>query len=227
MVKIDPIIRATSLSDIAYERIRDSILSGRMEPGEIYNEKDIAQLMGVSRTPIREALRQLAAESLVTSIPGRGFKINRFYARDIEEIYEFRIALEVAIIKKIASDPESYDLARSEKLNRDLSSAIERSDYEEFVKIDRAFHSEISKLNGNARIEKALENSRDVSQLVADYKMMVSGRGKEIISEHLHILKCLKRGDVKEAKIGMESHLKKSLAAVLDILRGRESLISD
>lgn len=196
MVKIDPIIRATSLSDIAYERIRDSIISGKMKAGEIYSEKEIGNQMEVSRTPVREALRQLAGESLITSIPGRGFKVNRFSARDVEEIYEFRTALEVAIIESIAKDPSRFDLSDPELIIHKMRAAIDKKEYGRFVQLDRQFHSELSRLIGNGRIEKALDNSRDVSQLVADYKTMASGRGNEINSEHEKIMDYLKRTSV-------------------------------
>ena len=227
MVKIDPIIRSTSLSDIAYERIRDSIISGKMKSGEIYSEKEVANQMEVSRTPVREALRQLAAESLVTSMPGRGFKVNRFSARDVEEIYEFRIALEIAVIDKIAKNSDSYDLSRADQLITEQRTAMEKKAYDRFVRVDRQFHAALSTLIGNARIEKALDNSRDVSQLVADYKTMASGRGGEIISEHEAIMDRLKEGDAKAAREAMEAHLNLSLAAVLEIFRDRNSLIGD
>ena len=227
MVEIDPIIRSTSLSDIAYERIRDSIISGKMKSGEIYSEKEIADQMKVSRTPVREALRQLASESLVTSIPGRGFKVNRFSARDVEELYEFRIALELAVIDKLARDFSRYDFSKAELVIKEQRQAMEEQAYGRFVRVDRQFHSELSKLIGNARIEKALDNSRDVSQLVADYKTMASGRGGEIIAEHEKIMKCLKRGEVPAAREAMETHLNMSLAAVLEIFRDRDSLIGD
>jgi DNA-binding GntR family transcriptional regulator len=227
MVKIDPILRATSLSDIAYERIRDSIFSGKMKPGEIYNEREIASQMQVSRTPVREALRQLAVESLVTSIPGRGFKVNRFFSRDIKEIYEFRMALEVAIVKKIAESPEQYNLIKAEQQLQKQREAMDKKDYDKFVKFDGKFHSELSKLIGNTRMETALDKSRDVSQLVADYKTMASGRGNEIIAEHEIILECLRQGEVAKAQKSMEKHLKESLLAVLKVLRKRDSLISE
>jgi DNA-binding GntR family transcriptional regulator len=227
MVKIDPIVRATSLTDIAYERIRDSIFSGKMKSGEIYNEREIASQMQVSRTPVREALRQLAVESLVTPIPSRGFKVNRFFAHDIKEIYEFRMALEVSIIKKIAKSPDQYDLTKAEQQIQKQREAMDKKDYDKFVKVDGKFHSELSKLIGNARMETALNNSRDVSQLVADYKIMASGRGNEVIAEHEKILECLKNGEVAKAQKAMEKHLKESLAAVLKVLRKRDSLISE
>jgi len=225
---IDPIIRPTSISNIAFERIRQSILSGKMKPDKIYKEMEIADQMKVSRTPVREALRQLAVEGLVTAMPGRGYIVNRFSARDIKEIYDLRTALEVAIVKKIAQNPDKYNFSESDRLNLALCNSLKKEKYDQFVHVDRQYHTEFCRLYGNARIEAALEKSRDVFQLfLSDFKVMALGRGNEIVSEHQKINDCLKSGNVAGVIEAMETHLYNSLAAVLEILRSNESLLGD
>ncbi len=226
-MKMDPIVRPNSLSNIAYERIRNSILSGNMEPGMIYTENEIATQMNVSRTPVREALRLLTKELFMTSLPGRGYKVNRFSARDILEIYEFRTMLEVAVVKKIAKNVSSYNLSHADRLILELSTCVEKDDYDTFVKTDRSFHSELSRLCDNSRMENVLDNTRDILQIFVDLKYMASGRGNEVIYEHEKINECLKQGNVSGAEEAMENHLNNSLTTVLDILRFRKSLIDD
>src|SRR3990170_4844269 len=112
MVSLPAIVQPLPLTRLAYDRLRESILSGQMTSGEIYNEMALAKEMGVSRTPVREALLELASQGLVTFLPRRGVMVNYFTERDVEEVNEIRAAIELAIVEKVARTFAIHDFAR-------------------------------------------------------------------------------------------------------------------
>ena len=107
------------LNKLAYEKLRESIMAGHLKPGEIYNEMSLAEELGISRTPVREALVELSAQGLVTFLPRRGVQINAFTERDIEEVFELRKLVELGVIDKIADLIQYCDLDKLEKTIED------------------------------------------------------------------------------------------------------------
>jgi DNA-binding GntR family transcriptional regulator len=215
--------RSNSLSEFAYSKIRDSILSGQLQSGKIYNEKELASQLGVSRTPVREALRQLSTEGIVTPLASRGVYINNYSLKDLQEVYELRTVLEVYVVEKIASNPIIYDLSFLKNHIRGLSDLFKARDYVEFVKVDRGFHSKLCFISGNSRMETVLNKTRDVTQIIADQTLLVSGRGEQIIKEHSKIVEHIIKGNVTDAQNAMRRHLKQSFEAVSTVSRTKES----
>ena len=104
MEQIIPISRAKSLKEQAYEKLKELIITGALEPGELHNEKRLAEALGVSRTPVREALLELSRESMVAFVPGKGVEICKFTTEQVREVFEIRRIIEGYIIKKIATN---------------------------------------------------------------------------------------------------------------------------
>jgi len=102
MKRLGSISQPIPLAKLAYEKLRDSILDGSLQPGEIYNEKNLAEELGISRTPVREALLELSAQGLVIFLPRRGLIIRHFTKRDIEEVFELRNVIEIAVVERVA-----------------------------------------------------------------------------------------------------------------------------
>jgi len=113
--KLKAIPQPLPLSKLVYERLRNSILDGDLKPGEIYNEINLAKDFGISRTPVREALLELSAQGLVTFLPRRGVRINHFTRRDVEEVFELRKAIEIAVVEKISRRSQDVDLTKLER----------------------------------------------------------------------------------------------------------------
>ena len=108
MPKFAAIKQPESLAKMAHEAIRQSILSGQWKIGELYNEKAIAADLGISRTPVREALLELASQDLIIFLPRRGLMVNRFTRRDVDEIFEVRKAIEKKIILHLWKRTERF-----------------------------------------------------------------------------------------------------------------------
>ena len=107
------------MAKMAYERLRDSIFNGQLQPGQIYNEMALAKELGISRTPVREALLEFSAQGLITFLPRKGVVIKHYTRKDVIEIFELRRVVELAAIEKVAKADPPLDLSRIEKYLED------------------------------------------------------------------------------------------------------------
>ncbi len=177
--KLRAIRQPLPLAKIAYERLRDSILNGDLKPGEIYKEMNLARDFGISRTPSREGLLELSVHGLVTFLPRRGVKINHFTRRDVEEVFELRKAIELAIVEKISPGSTDINLAKLEKTFDSQVMAMKRGDRVAFLDEDRVFHATLAKLTQNHRLVSILENIRDMVHMMGLEALTRSGRMEE------------------------------------------------
>ncbi|MBW1711848.1 MAG: GntR family transcriptional regulator [Deltaproteobacteria bacterium] len=204
------------LAKLAYESLRESILSGHLKAGQTYNEMALAKDLGISRTPVREALLELAAQGLMTFLPRKGVMVNHYTSRDVEEVFEVRQAIELAAVEKVAKAAPQCDLSDIEKTLEDQRKAVEAKNSVAFLKADRIFHLSFSQLTGNRRLVAILENIRDMVQVMGMEALGRAGRFGEVIEEHKKVLDLVRQGRAAEAREAMEHHLDLSKEAVLD-----------
>lgn len=216
MPKFAALKQPESLAKMAYEAIRQSILSGQWKIGELYNEKAIAADLGISRTPVREALLELASQDLIIFLPRRGLMVNRFTRRDVDEIFELRKAIELAAVEKITLASPPFDLFEiEESLLKQRKSAKEK-DYLAFMEADRLFHTSFSELTNNRRLIAILENIRDMIHVMGAKALALEGRALEVIEEHQAIFEAVRRGNAEKARNAMAYHLDLSKGAVVE-----------
>jgi DNA-binding GntR family transcriptional regulator len=216
MPKFAAIKQPESLAKMAYESIRNSILSGQWTIRELYNEKAIAADLGISRTPVREALLELASQDLIIFLPRRGLMVNRFTRRDVDEIFELRKAIEMATVEKIARTSPPFDLFEIEESLLNQRKAVKQKDYLAFMEADRLFHTRFSDLTNNRRLIAILENIRDMIHVMGVKALALEGRALAVIEEHQTILEAVKKGNIEEARRAMDYHLDQSKEAVVE-----------
>jgi len=229
---LESITRPESLSKIVTERLRYAILSNQLNPDEIYSEKELALQFGISRTPVREAMRVLLAEKIVIPVAGRGIRINQFSARDLEEVFELRKTLEVAIVEKIANNIRKNDLDIPGKYLEQQRRSFMKCDYSEIIRLNRLFHTSLCLISGNSRMESVLNQTLDVIQITAKEfvlvpdrgQISVSDRGKKVMQEHQEILDSLLNREAPQAREAMIQHLDQSLAAILEVYRSQKRI---
>jgi DNA-binding GntR family transcriptional regulator len=214
MLKFAAIKQPESLAKMAYEAIRQSILSNQWKIGELYNEKAIAADLGISRTPVREALLELASQDLIIFLPRRGLMVNRFTRRDVDEIFELRKAIELAAVEKITVASPPFDLFEIEESLLSQRKAVKQKDYLAFMEADRLFHTSFSELTNNRRLIAILENIRDMIHVMGVKALALEGRALEVIEEHQTIFEAVKKGNIEEARRAMAYHLDQSKEAV-------------
>lgn len=214
MPRFATIKQPESLAKMAYEAIRESILSGEWKTGELYNEKTIAVDLGISRTPVREALLELASQDLIIFRPRRGLMLNRFTRRDVDEIFELRKAIELASVEKITRTDPLPDLLVIEECILNQRKAMRRKDFASFIAADRLFHTSFSTFTNNRRIIAIMENIRDMIHVMGVKALSLEGRALEVIEEHQAIFRAVTEGDAEEARRVMDCHLDQSMKAV-------------
>lgn len=212
--------RPEPLAKTALKSLRRSILANDLTTGKIYNEKGLARDLGISRTPVREALLELASKRLVKFLPQKGVIINTFSQRDIQEVFEIRTALEVFSIRKICRNRIDISVLRDE-LNEQKTAAAQ-GDTARFMAGDREFHIGFSRLADNKFLMETMNDIRDIMHLMGFKALGIKGRMDEVVSEHERILAAITDQDAEKAMIEMERHLEFSKTAVTQIQKKEE-----
>jgi len=206
---IEPIPKAVSLATQAYEHIKAAIIAGDLIPGQLYSVSQFAALLGVSRTPVREALLALAAEGLLTMDRNRGFRVLPMSAHDVEEITQLRQMLEIPAIAQVArlQPPPREALRRAREIYADLQKAADEGNLLEFLALDRQFHLTLIDALGNKRLTRLVGELRDHMHLPGLRRLAISGQLHESGRDHLVLLEALEAGDADAAVACMERHL--------------------
>ncbi len=224
MPKLKSLDQPASLSRLAYDAILKSILSNEMHPDEIYNEVMLAKDLGISRTPVREALLELSVQGLVTFLPRKGIVVNRLTENDVEEIFEIRRAIDSTAVEKIASVDPPPDIRLLQKSLKEQKDAVKKNDYWKYLRADRDFHVTLAELTGNKRLVVIAENIRNMVHLMGIQALELPGRTKEVIDEHMRILDAIVQRKPQQAREAIVDHLIKSEQAVLDTFHHSESI---
>lgn len=207
-----------TVSAAAYRRLRDAILSGRLGPETRINEVELAQAWQVSRTPIRDALRRLAAEGLLEPAPGRGMMVPRLSLADAEELYEVREVLE-ARAARLAALHGSADLpATLSTLIKAFGAALKAGEVERLLAIDAACHVTIAEAARNGRLRRLLEQLWAQTQPVRARALRQRARAQKTFRELARLAGAIRARDAARAEAAMREHLasvRADLAAVL------------
>lgn len=202
--------RDQSRVDDVYKRLWQRIVEGEHQQGERLIENDLAQELGVSRTPVRQALFQLQQAGLVRADKNRGFHVIIFSADDICDLYDLRAVLELAALRAAAPHLTPAPLKEALEHIATLRQTPEPELSPRFLQSDIAFHHQlIAERSGNRRLAEALASSRaQMSIFIAEGTRVAGGIGKAL-SEHEQIAEALLRGDVDGAVGAMQRHLER------------------
>jgi DNA-binding GntR family transcriptional regulator len=203
-----------SLKEMAYQSIKNAILVNKLEAGKLYNERQLADELGISKTPVREALMDLAGQGFVIPHPRRGFQIRVLTEKNIRDIYQFRRALETAVVRLIVNKLTDDDFKRIQKLHETEQDAIKAFDRAAYMRIDRQFHLLLVHLTENDYMITSLENVRDLVDWSGIVTLSRRERMHEINLEHKRVIDALLNGNGSKAEQLMEEHLIKSEEAV-------------
>jgi len=215
MLNFTPLNQPESLSKMAYNAIRRSILSGEIRIDEIYNEVHIAKNLGISRTPVREALLELSSQGLISLLPRKGFIVKKFSGKDIEEIFEIRSAIELATVEKISHIASLLEFNTLDEILKSQRCAAKENTPCKFVELDRSFHVALGKLTDNSRIEIIMQSIRDYMHLMGLHAVGLGGRMDAVINEHQMLLNAVRQGMTMESRVLMNYHLIQSKDAML------------
>jgi DNA-binding GntR family transcriptional regulator len=193
------------------ELLRQRIFRRELEPGSWIDEVKLAQEYGISRTPLREALKVLAAEGLVTMKVRRGAYVTEVSEQDLAEVYHLLSLLEsdaAAVVAERAGDVELKDL---QKLHRELEGAVK--DREKFFAVNERFHLRLLELAGNRWRNQMVADLRKVMKLNRHNSLLKSGRVQESLEEHRRVMEALLARDAAAARERMQEHFRNGLEA--------------
>lgn len=207
-----------SLAELAYRSIRESILTHRFAAGERLVETRLAEELGVSRAPVREALRRLAEEHLVVERPRQGTFVRAFSADDFVDIYNLRIAIEVAAIRLLTRRGE--DIAPLEAILEDMRGAASGGRPDEVAELEFHFHQTLCDLSGNEHLSvvfRSLAAQIRVALALDDAEYTNLG---DIVAEHEPVLEAIRSGVERRAAVALQHHVLATVGPVLDRLGG-------
>lgn len=194
------------LREIVFESMREAIMSGILEPGERLMEIQLAEEMGVSRTPVREAIRKLELENFVVMIPRKGAYVAGVSSKDVADVFEIRSALEGLAAGLAAERITEEELEQMEQAL--FYRAVEGDlDLEQVVKLDTDFHALVYKASRNERLIQILANLREQIQRFRTTSLAVPGRNKLAIEEHRMIVEALRSRNSEEAQSLAMAHI--------------------
>lgn len=212
-----------SLQHVVYQWIKEAILSGRLDPGSRIVEQTLSKELGVSRSPLREALRRLEQEGLVRASPRHGVSVTAPSEREVDEIYAVRTALEALAARLAAPRFDAKVAARlGEVLDRQARS-IGRGDLEGAARADALFHEAILRSTENTRLVGIATELADFVRRVRLAVLAQPGRAAAVIREHRQILDALAAHDAARAERHMTDHISRAHDTMLGLLqRGGE-----
>ena len=213
------LLPAPSLKDMALATIKEAMLSKKLEQEVMYTEAALTNELGISRTPVREALIHLASRGLIIYFPRKGFKIKCMTEKDVENLFELRLALELTVIRHITPNLTAKSLVEIEQVWNQYLKVVRTDDPVESIHANMDFHACLANLTENSYLINALNEIGDRTNLAGVRSLEVNSRTPEAVEEHERIIVELKRQSMSGALREMETHIRTTEERVLTRIR--------
>lgn len=215
-----------SLHDEVASRLRERIFAGELAPGSYLDEPVLCAEMGVSRTPLREALKVLTAEGLLRHEPRRGCFVAEITARDLDEIFPVIALLEGRCAFEAATNASDADLLALQQLHDKLDRAARGKRINDYYAINFAIHEAIITLADNRWLAQVIGDLRKILKLARLQQLHAPGRLEQSLSEHMAVFAALKARDAEGAEAAMRTHLTRQRVALRELARQRTSRLT-
>jgi DNA-binding GntR family transcriptional regulator len=188
-----------SLKEHVYEYLRDEIHKNILKPGSMINMDETSKKLGISKTPLRDALIQLETEGFVSIIPRRGIYVNSLTIEDIKEYYQIIGALESSAIIQGATNINTSITNKMKQLNKEMHKAIEKDKFDEFYTLNLAFHNTFVHLSKNKNLINIVNNLKKRLYDFPSQTKWIKAWEDSSIGEHEHLTELLEQGKSEEA----------------------------
>ena len=195
------------LRDVVFKTLRQAILKGELEPGERLMEIQLAERLGVSRTPIREAIRKLELEGLVLMIPRKGAEVAKISENNLRDVLEVRRSLEELAIDLACQRMTEEELSELKKTEERFAKAIQTGEVMEIAQTDESYHEIIYNSTKNQKLVQILNNLREQMYRYRLEYIKDEDKRQILLVEHDHIIKALSLRHVQEAKMAIREHI--------------------
>jgi DNA-binding GntR family transcriptional regulator len=200
-------LQRTSLREQVGNALRAAMVSGTLRPGVIYSAPALAATFGVSATPVREAMLDLAKEGLVEAVRNKGFRITEVSERDLDELTELRLLIEVPTTVRLAGRLDKAALARLRSLAKAIEAGLAAGDLIAYLEADREFHLTLLGHAGNRHLVELVGDLRSRARLYGLTHLADSGVLIDSAREHATLLDALAKGDAEAAETLMRQHI--------------------
>lgn len=208
-------IAPTALYQEVAERLRQRIFAHELTPGTWIDEQKLAEQYGISRTPLREALKVLASEGLVDLKPRRGCYVTEISRQDLDDIFPLMALLEGRCAADAANRAKPIEIRELKKIHESLENTAREGRIDAFFEANQAFHKRIQELANNRWLLSVIQDLRKVLKLSRLHSLSLEGRLQQSLDEHRAIMAAFEAGDAVKAEQLMHDHL----------LSGREALV--
>ncbi len=209
------------LRDMVFDVLMSAIMQGQLSPGERLLEVQLADEMGVSRTPVREAIRRLELEGFVVMVPRKGAYVAGLSINDVEEVYEIRTVLETLAVRLAAQRMQPADYAQLDDLSEKMRATWQEGNVDNWVSLDASFHELLYKFSRNERLVAMMNN---IMEQLSRYRI-ISLANVEVrhnsLSEHQELIEALKRRDSEAAATAVAMHIENTKQSLINMLKAK------
>lgn len=211
------------LRDVVFNTLRQAILRGELKPGERLMEIQLANKLGVSRTPVREAIRKLELEGLVLMIPRKGAEVADISEKSLKDVLEVREALEELAARLACDKITKEGINRLKKAAQDFRSALKSNDITQMAEADVRFHDVICNATENQKLGQLLNNLREQMYRYRIEYLKDQQVYEKLLSEHEEIIRHIEKGEKDEAARVVSRHIENQAQAVTDVIRTKKN----
>lgn len=211
------------LTQEAYNIIKKLIIDLHFRPGEIILTKQLADQLGISRTPVREAMVKLTQEGLMQQTDSRKFKVSEVTRSSIEELYDLRACFEALALDKVFHKINDDDIKILQQNVIQMEEALNSKLYDEFFKLDMEFHQYFMKKYNNCILESFMKQIIDTQQRIRYITKFIDNRLEDTIDEHQKILNCFIKRDLEGAKKTINNHLDQVRSGMVELLEDKDA----
>ncbi|MFC9998790.1 GntR family transcriptional regulator [Nocardia sp. NPDC127526] len=199
-----------SLRDKVSRALRAAIIAGEMEPGVVYSAPTLGARFGVSATPVREAMQDLARENLISIVPNKGFRVTEVAEKDLDDITEIRLLLEPPTVRAVTPLIPAADLPRLRELAAAIVDGAERGDLVEYTAADQVFHLTLLGYADNPRLNALVSDLRDHTRLFGLAALAQKGELVDVAREHFTIVDLIESRDQDAVETFLCEHIKQA-----------------
>ena len=196
-----------SLRERVGRALRAAIISGEMEPGVVYSAPSLSARFGVSATPVREAMIDLARENLVEMVPNKGFRVTAIGEADLDQMTEIRLLIEPPAVRQVTPIIPGADVAELRALAENIVTGARNGDLVEYTEADRVFHLKLISYANNPRMSALVSDLRSHTRLFGLAGLRESGELLDVAREHHSILDAIEKGDPDAVESVMRAHI--------------------
>lgn len=212
------------LRDVVFNTLRHAILKGELEPGERLMEISLAQKLGVSRTPIREAIRKLELEGLVVMVPRKGAEVADITEKDLRDVLEVRTALEQLSIELAMKNMTEEDYKQLKAANEAFARDSEGDDRIKLAEADVAFHEVIYMATGNKRLIQMINNLREQMYRYRLEYIKDKSTHARLVDEHNMIIETMRKNDIEAGKAAIKLHVENQEENILKSIKVKKTI---